>query len=410
MSEWSKSNVDELFDMGRGRVISGIEIANNPGDYPVFSSQTSNGGCMGFIGTYDFEGDLITWTTDGANAGTVFYRNGKYNCTNVCGTLKAKSDGIVDHRFFASLLSTLAKKHVSYIGNPKLMNGVMGKIEVRYPPINEQKKISQVIDTLDIAIQKTEVIVKKLKQVKQGLLHDLMTRGVDANSELRPSYEQAPHLYKESSLGWIPKEWGVDTLFKACSLIRDGTHLPPARVSVGPLLLSVRNMKDGKFVLTDQDTRVSKSFYNQMHKNWVIEKGDLLLAIVGATIGKIALVGEMPKFTLQRSVAVLRGKEGRLRNRFMFAFLGTPEFQNALWAQVNQTAQPGIYLDQLGSISISLPPDPEQQVIVDILTSIESKITQEEATLGKMRKQKSGLMDDLLTGHVRVTPLLAQSQ
>lgn len=168
-------------------------------------------------------------------------------------------------------------------------------------------------------------------------------------------------------------------------------------------------MKDGKFVLTEQDTRVSESFFDQMHRSWSIQKGDVLLAIVGATIGKIAQVGDMPKFTLQRSVAVLRGKDGKLRNDFMFTFLGSHEFQTALWKQVNQTAQPGIYLDQLGSISIPLPPDDEQELIVGRLYASERKITLEEESLEKLKKQKSALMNDLLTGRVRVTPLLEAS-
>ena len=67
--------------------------------------------------------------------------------------------------------------------------------------------IAAVLDTLDTAIHETEAIIAKLKAVKQGLLHDLLTRGIDANGELRPPQAEAPHLYKESPLGWIPKEW-----------------------------------------------------------------------------------------------------------------------------------------------------------------------------------------------------------
>ena len=68
-------------------------------------------------------------------------------------------------------------------------------------------KIAEILDTLDTTIRQTEAIIEKLKQVKQGLLHDLLTRGIDANGELRPPQSQAPHLYKDSPLGWIPREW-----------------------------------------------------------------------------------------------------------------------------------------------------------------------------------------------------------
>lgn len=282
--------------------------------------------------------------------------------------------------------------------------------EVPMPSGHEQRKIARILDTLDTAIHETEAIIAKIKAVKQGLLNDLLTRGIDANGELRPPQAEAPHLYKQSPLGWIPKEWGTPTLALVCRLIRDGTHLPPPRVKDGPLLLSVRNMQDGRFLLTDQDTRVSETFYKQMHKNWEIQNGDVLLAIVGATIGKTAMVGDMPKFTLQRSVAVLRGKPDLLMNEFLHLYLGAPEFQASLWTQVNQTAQPGIYLDQLGAIPIRAPLPPEQQAIQLRLQTAQRRIDDESDYLQKLRKQKAGLMDDLLTGRVRVTPLLADDE
>ena len=97
---WETKAVWMMFHLGRGRVISNEEIVANPGQYPVYSSQTENEGIMGYIDTYDFDGDYITWTTDGAKAGTVFYRTGQFNCTNVCGTLLPKNQGL-DLSFFA---------------------------------------------------------------------------------------------------------------------------------------------------------------------------------------------------------------------------------------------------------------------------------------------------------------------
>lgn len=272
--------------------------------------------------------------------------------------------------------------------------------------LKEQRKISAILDALDTAIRRTEAIIEKLKQVKQGLLHDLLTRGIDDNGELRPPQSQAPHLYKESPLGWIPREWQVQPLASSCDLIRDGTHLPPVRVESGPLLLSVRNMRDGRLVLTDQDTRVADSFYQLMHKHWTIQPGDVLLAIVGATIGKLAIVGDHPKFTLQRSVAVLRGADRLLISQFLFYSMLHKGFQDRLWARVNQTAQPGIYLDQLGALEISLPPIAEQEAATSRIRGLDSRINAEQALLSKLHLQKSGLMDDLLTGRVRVTPSL----
>ena len=93
-SKWDVVKIKEICDIGRGRVISRKYIDLNSGQYPVYSSQTKNNGVFGFINTFDFDGEYVTWTTDGENAGTCFYRSGKFNCTNVCGTLKSKMDNI----------------------------------------------------------------------------------------------------------------------------------------------------------------------------------------------------------------------------------------------------------------------------------------------------------------------------
>ena len=96
---------------------------------------------MGYLDNFMFEGEYISWTTDGANAGTVFYRNGKFNCTNVCGLLKLRNG--FDTHFVSLVLSEATKKYVSInLANPKLMNNTMGNIQIRLPKFEEQKRIS----------------------------------------------------------------------------------------------------------------------------------------------------------------------------------------------------------------------------------------------------------------------------
>ena len=186
MEGWKETYIKDEFYLGRGRVISQVEIEKNLGIYPVYSSQSTNKGEMGKISTFDFEGEYITWTTDGAYAGTVFYREGKFNCTNVCGTLKAIDETKISHNFVAYLLSTLAKNYVSYVGNPKLMNGVMALIPICIPEtLTEQRQIAEILTTLDDAIQQTEQVIAKYKNVKKGLMHDLLNYGIDENGTIR---------------------------------------------------------------------------------------------------------------------------------------------------------------------------------------------------------------------------------
>ena len=174
--DWEVKEIDEVCNVGRGRVISKKEIADNEGIFPVYSSQTLNNGVMGYLATYDFDGEYATWTTDGVNAGTVSYREGKFNCTNVCGTLQSKDPTQLSIKFLALALSIESYKHVSHnLANPKLMNGIMKKIKIRIPALKEQKKISAVLTSADREIEVLEQQLADLQQEKKALMQQLLT-------------------------------------------------------------------------------------------------------------------------------------------------------------------------------------------------------------------------------------------
>ena len=128
-------------------IISKDYIRDNPGIYPVYSSQTENDGNLGNISSYKLDGEYVTWTTDGAKAGTVFYRNGKFNITNVCGLLKVKDKEFLDTKYLYFLLSSCMGKYVKRdMANAKLMSNVVSEIKIIIPSITRQKEI---VDTLD---------------------------------------------------------------------------------------------------------------------------------------------------------------------------------------------------------------------------------------------------------------------
>ncbi len=170
---WEQFKIKDIAQIGRGRVISSIEISQqkNP-TYPVYSSQTSNDGIMGYLDDYMFEGEYISWTTDGANAGTVFYRNGKFNCTNVCGLLKFIKG--FDTHFVSLVLAEATKKYVSInLANPKLMNNTMGNIQICLPKLEEQKRISIVFRVLQrLWTVHNSLLTEYIKQ-KQYLLSQM---------------------------------------------------------------------------------------------------------------------------------------------------------------------------------------------------------------------------------------------
>lgn len=161
--------VSELCEISRGKVLSKEYLEKNKGDYPVYSSQTSDSGCIGKIDTYMYEGPHITWTTDGAYAGTVFIRDGKFNCTNVCGALRVSKDSI-SLRYLFNYLRVVSKRHVSYIGNPKLMSNVMAKIKIPILQREKQKNYSEFFESVDICINELEKKIEKLNFLTRFLI------------------------------------------------------------------------------------------------------------------------------------------------------------------------------------------------------------------------------------------------
>ncbi|WP_419739584.1 restriction endonuclease subunit S [Ruegeria sp.] len=144
----------EICKINRGRVMSRDYLRDHAGPYPVYSSQTGNEGIFGFIDTYDYDFESITWTTDGANAGSVFYHGGeKFSITNVCGFLKVEDDNTVVPKYLYYTLGRLTKRHVSKgMGNPKLMSNAMSKIRIPVPPLSEQARIVAILDKFDALV------------------------------------------------------------------------------------------------------------------------------------------------------------------------------------------------------------------------------------------------------------------
>ncbi len=157
--------IDEICKISRGKVISKDYINNHKGDYPVYSSQTENDGELGKIDTYDYEGEYLTWTTDGANAGSVFYRNGKFSVTNVCGLLEVIDDSVVPKYLFYVLQIEAVKYVSSGMGNPKLMSNVMARIKVQMPPVEVQCEIVRILNNFtELTSELTSELTARRKQ------------------------------------------------------------------------------------------------------------------------------------------------------------------------------------------------------------------------------------------------------
>lgn len=290
-----------------------------------------------------------------------------------------------------------------------------GSIKVPSPSPNEKLKISQILDTLDTAIHETGAIIAKLKAVKQGLLHDLLTRGIDANGELRPPHAQAPHLYKESPLGWIPLEWEVAPLGELSESLVDGpfgSNLKTAHYVENPGVRVVRLQN----IIAGQYDDSERAFITERHaaslvRNRVVS-GDALIASLGDAsypVGRSCCYPAGLPDAINKADCFRFRSGPRCRNEFVMLSMNGAAARKQVRGYEQGVTMKRINLGNLRRVEIALPSVPEQEMIAVRLGTIQRQIDCTSLELQKLRLEKSGLMGDLLTGHVRVTPLLAEA-
>lgn len=198
----------------------------------------------------------------------------------------------------------------------------------------------------------------------------------------------------------IPSDWQQVKLADICSLIKDGSHGTHKDVLEGIPLLSAKDIKDGYVEIENNPRIISVDDFNQIHKNYKICNGDILLSLVGS-IGKTAIVQNYNNsYTLQRSVGILRVKNES--NHFLYQLFNTDYFQNELTKKENKGAQGGVYLGSLSKIKLPLPPLPEQNRIVSVLETWDKSVEKLAKKIELKKQIKKGLMQDLLTGRKRL--------
>jgi type I restriction enzyme S subunit len=379
-----------------------------PGAVPYFGAT----GLQGWIDKALTNEPLILLAEDGGNFDAyadrpIAYRiDGPAWVNNHAHIIRAKP-GVSQSFVFWSIAHKDIRRFIAGGTRTKLTQSEMRRIEVPLPDPTEQIQIAAVLDTLDTTIRQTEAIIAKLKQVKQGLLHDLLTRGIDANGELRPPQSEAPHLYKASPLGWIPVEWSISSIDSACADVVDCPHSTPAFADAGALVARTMHIKDGRFLETIA-SRVSEAEYAKRIQRLEPEPGDVVFTRE-APVGEAFVIPDGMRICLGQRVMLLRPSPGKLLGSFLTAQIYSGVVADRISALTAGTTNPHLNVSDVRQFILPLPPFREQVEIDARLNGLESRIRAEASQLEKWAVLKSGLMDDLLTGRVRVTPLLAQA-
>lgn len=354
--EWKK--LGDVVNLSRGVVISKDYLRDNEGIYPVYSSQTANDGVLGRISTYNYDGEFLTWTTDGANAGTVFHRFGKFSITNVCGLIKIKDEAIITYRYLYYWLNLVAKNYVSEgMGNPKLMSNAMGNIVIPLIPVAKQQEIVSHLDIFTTLISNLESELDMRRKQYEHYRNQLLNfEGVEKLPlseifEMRGGYTPSTkndEFWEDGTLPWFRME----------DIRENGNILSDSTLHITPIAVK---------------------------KNGLFPMNSIILA-TSATIGVHALL-TVPALSNQRFTAFYPKEKFEDKVNYKYTYYVFYIIDE--WCK-NNTVQGGFASVDMAGLRKYLFPLPslaKQQQIVEKLDAFEQLIQSLETEI-KLRKQQ----------------------
>lgn len=307
-------------------------------------------------------------------------------------------------KFKKDVVSDFYKYYLnSYIFSQEVLDNIQGgtrlalrfslfkKITIPVPTKIEQQKIAEILSNVDEQIQKTDQLIKKTKELKKGLMQQLLTKGI-GHTEL-----------KKTEFGKIPDEWKLALLKDVCEKITDGTHHSPVSYPTGDYMyITAKNIKE-KGIVLDNISFVPKETHEVIYKRCDVKKNDVLYIKDGATTGVATINDLSEEFSLLSSVALLRVNKDILSPKFLMYCLNSPTIKQEMLGMMSGNAIKRLTLKKIQTGLVPLPSLEEQQKIVEILSSVDEQIESYEQEKEKYTELKKGLMQHLLTGKIRVT-------
>lgn len=413
MSEnWPPIKLGDCCDIldNRRVPLNADERSEIKGDIPYYGAN----GLQGFIDKFIFDEPLILLAEDGGyfdeyQTRPIAYKvSGKSWVNNHAHILRAKNDGVLNQDFiFYSLQHKNITPFIKGGTRAKLNQAELREILIPKAPEPIQARIAEILGTVDAAIEQTEALVQKWQQMKAGLMHDLFTRGVTPDGQLRPTRAEAPKLYQETPLGWIPKEWKVATV-GSCLVGIDAGKSPdcPDTPASGDQwgVLKVGAVNSDGFRETENKIVMDEELKNPA---FLVREGDVLLSRANTSelVGMVCQVMRAPQnLMLSDKTLRLQPDLSRITRRFLTLSLqgSTARRQIEIAATGTSGSMKNIGQGSVKAIRIVRPETDEQTQIARRVDALSETASSLKTQLAKLRAQKQGLMQDLLTGRVRV--------
>jgi len=341
---------------------------------------------------------------DGANTGKIALVNGLpfENAAVNEHLFIIRTDGIFDQRYlFYFLFSDKGNRQI----RAKITGSAQGGINtsvfkgvfIPKPPLPEQRKIASILTKVDDTIQAVKNTIEKAERLKKSLMQNLLTGKLKPDGTWRTDDE-----FYETKIGFIPKNWSFGKLGSITNKITDGEHVSPDFQKDGNFIFSAEDIyEDGihfenaKFVKPDDCIR--------FRKRCDPDFGDILVVSRGASIGRTCSVNIKDFFCLMGSVILIKADENILLSSYISSYLKSYFAWKELRRISGTTAQQAIYLVHLQKLRIAYPNDKdEQKLIAEKINSVDKIIISKKQKIQKLQRLKKALMQNLLTGKVRV--------
>ncbi len=409
---WSASNLGELCIFSGGSAFKEKYQGNNYGDYPFIKVSDMN-----LEGNQRFITKSMNWINEKVKteakikifpaSSVVFAKVGAALLLNrrrilvrdtaIDNNMMSATPYNEDNYFLFYLLQNVDLGEIVQSGAvPSVNQSQMEDIPVLIPPLPEQKKIAAILTSVDTVIEKTQAQIDKLKDLKTGMMQELLTKGIGHTE------------FKDSPVGWIPVEWEVDSIESFGISILDGDRgkeYPKEKdffQNEYCLFLSAKNV-------TKHGFKFNETVYITKKKDDLLRKGKLIrndiVITTRGTVGNIALYDDSISYNhirINSGMAIIRNQEDKLDTEYLNLVLHSPLVCEQIELLAFGSAQPQLTIGLIKNLFIPKPDIEEQNKISKSIGSIQEKISIVESKLKSLQNTKKALMQDLLTGKVRL--------
>ncbi|MFT5296260.1 MAG: type I restriction enzyme S subunit [Colwellia sp.] len=277
-------------------------------------------------------------------------------------------------------------------GQRRVQTDFLRTHKVVFPPLPEQQKIAKILTSVDEVIEKTQAQIDKLKDLKTGMMQELLTNGIGHTE------------FKDSPVGRIPAEWEVVELGEigGVTKLAGFEYTNHFDYSIGGEIIAIRalNLTNGKLDLNKIQT-IPKETSDMLPRS-KLHKGDILITYVGVNIGEMGYIDEDDKYHLAPNVGKIFFDQDLIDSQFMFQQMLSEKVQASIKSFTSVTSQPSLNMANIRKIPVVIPSKSEQIMINYKFQSLDSIIDIKENKLKQTKFIKKALMQDLLTGKVRV--------